>query len=345
MNGYERIHAALEGRPSDGIPITLHNFLLAAEEAGYTQGQYREDPKNISDSFIRAVEKYRYDGVLVDLDTVTLAGAAGVPVDFPEKECARSHVGNLDTLDQVKKLEPVDIARYKYVEIWLEAVRLLADHFKGEISVRGNCDQAPFSLASMMRGPQNWMLDIYDKENRELVTELLDYCCGITIQFIELMSETGADILSNGDSVAGPSMISPVMYRQFALPYEKKIAQKAHEAGLPYILHICGNTDSILSDMKESGSDGIELDYLTDIKKIYETFRDEVTLFGTIDPSGILARGTPRDVERAVRELLDIYGNEERFVLNSGCAIPSTAPSENIYAMIRTGRDYRREGK
>ena len=34
---------------------------------------------------ITAVEKYKYDGILVDIDTVTLAGAVAIPVDFPQK--------------------------------------------------------------------------------------------------------------------------------------------------------------------------------------------------------------------------------------------------------------------
>ena len=341
MNGYERIHAALQGKPSGGVPITLHNFLMAAEEAGYSQGQYREDPDKIADTFIRAVEKYRYDGVLVDIDTVTLAGSVGVPVDFPEKECARSHDGSLDNLEDVRKLPAPDVLRYKYINIWLEAVRKLADHFQGEISVRGNCDQAPFSLASMMRGAQNWMMDMLDGERQHYVTELLDYCFEAAKQFLTAMSETGADILSNGDSVAGPSMISPDMYERYALPYEKKIIDAVHGLGFPYILHICGNTGAILKYFPETGSDAMELDYLTDIDEVYDTLHDSVTLFGNIDPSGVLTYGTPEDVRRATRQLLDKYGGCSRFVLNSGCAIPATAPSENITAMIQTAREYK----
>jgi MtaA/CmuA family methyltransferase len=341
MNGYERIHAALKGGPSDGIPITLHNFLLAAEEAGYTQGEYREDPDKIADTFIRAVEKYRYDGILVDMDTVTLAGSVGVPVDFPEKECARSHDGSLDNLEDVRKLPAPDVLRYKYINIWLEAVRKLADHFKGEISVRGNCDQAPFSLASMMRGAQNWMMDMLDEERQHYVTELLDYCFEAAKQFLTAMSETGADILSNGDSVAGPAMISPDMYERYGFPYEKKIIDAVHELGFPYILHICGNTGAILRFFPKTGTDAMELDYLTDIDEVYNTLHNSVTLFGNIDPSGVLTYGTPEDVRKAVLKLLDKYGNCGRFVLNSGCAIPATAPSENITAMIQTAREYK----
>ena len=97
---------------------------------------------------------------MIDVDTVTLAGAVRVQVDFPEDQPARTHQGCLDNLEDVKSLKPPVIEQYKYIRIWLESVRLLKEYFKDEIYIRGNCDQAPFSLASMMRGAQNWMLDL-----------------------------------------------------------------------------------------------------------------------------------------------------------------------------------------
>ena len=91
MNGFERIKAAMAGKPTDKIPIMLHNFMMAARETGLTMAQYRENPKLIAKAFIKSIEKYQYDGILVDIDTVTLAGACGVTIDFPVAEPARSH--------------------------------------------------------------------------------------------------------------------------------------------------------------------------------------------------------------------------------------------------------------
>ncbi|KAA6316236.1 hypothetical protein EZS27_033425 [termite gut metagenome] len=39
MNGYQRIHSALHGIMPDRRPVMLHNFMLAAREAGYTMKQ------------------------------------------------------------------------------------------------------------------------------------------------------------------------------------------------------------------------------------------------------------------------------------------------------------------
>lgn len=58
MNGYERIMAAFEGEQPDAVPVMLHNFMMAAREAGLTMEQFRSDPKELARSFIEAVEKY-----------------------------------------------------------------------------------------------------------------------------------------------------------------------------------------------------------------------------------------------------------------------------------------------
>lgn len=339
MNGYERIAAALEGRSTDTTPVMLHNFMMAAREYGVTMDQYRNDPEIICKSFIASIEKYRFDGILVDMDTVTLAGAVGVKVDFPVDEPARNHGGNLEDLKHVKLLHPIRLENYKYVNIWLEAVQLLKSYFNDEIFIRGNCDQAPFSLASMMRGTQNWMLDLM-VEDQEWILELLEYCTEITSQFICLMAQTGCDMVSNGDSPAGPEMISPDMYEKYALPYEKRVINVAHEAGLPYCLHICGDTETILYQMLETGADAFELDYKTDVRKVFDVFHDKATLIGNIDPSGILALGTTTDVKQKTLEILEIYKSSSRFILNAGCAIPAETPPDNLRAMINTAREF-----
>jgi uroporphyrinogen decarboxylase len=339
MNGYERIKAVLNGEKPDKIPVMLHNFMLAAREHGVTMEQYRNSPKVIAETFISSVEKYHFDGILVDIDTVTLAGAVGVHVDFPVDDAARSHDGNVVNLEDVFKLKPAKVEDYKYIQVWLEAVSLLKEYYKNDLFIRGNCDQAPFSLASMMRGAQPWMLDLMMGTEEEL-SFLLEYCTDASSQFVKLMSQTGCDMVSNGDSPAGPEMISAEMYLKYAMPYSKRIVEVAHKEGVPYALHICGNTDVILEHMMLTGADALELDYKTDIAKVYDLLHDSVTFIGNVDPSGVLALGTVDDVRNKTLELLELYKNSNRFILNAGCAIPPTTPSQNLKMMIETARSF-----
>jgi uroporphyrinogen decarboxylase len=301
---------------------------------------FRSNPGELARSFIEAVERYEYDGVMIDVDTVTLAGAAGVPIDFPEDEPARVNGTRLQTLEHVAGLQPVDIGSYHGVQVWLEATRILKQYFDDQIYIRGNCDQSPFTLASLIRGISPWMMDLADPDNAECVHALLRYTTEITRQFIRLMAETGVHMTSNGDSVAGPELISPEMFREYALPYEQAIVECSHQLGFPYVLHICGDTTTILDAMIETGADGLELDYRTDAASACSKMQGRSIFIGNIDPSGVLALGTPSLVEQKTRELLELFDGNNGFILNAGCAIPPTTPPENLRAMIHTARSY-----
>jgi MtaA/CmuA family methyltransferase len=339
MDGYQRIRSALRGERPDSTPVMLHNFMMAAREAGITMRQFRQDPRAICRAFTVALENYGYDGIVVDVDTATLAGAVGVPVDFPEDLPARCAGCRLNRLEEVQDLPPVDVTEYWGVQVWLEGTRLLRSHFGNEVFIRGNCDQAPFSLACAMRSIEAWMLDVANAEKRPLVQLLLEYCTAACTQFIRLMAESGAHIVSNGDSPAGPEMVSPTIYRELALPFERRIIECAHSVGMPHFLHICGKTNRILEDMVSTGADGLELDFKTDVRLAHDVLKDKAVFIGNIDPSGVLALSAPRLVEQKTRELLDIFADTPRFILNAGCAIPSETPPENLRAMIRVARE------
>jgi len=338
MNGRERILSAFRGEEPDTVPVMLHNFMMAAREAGITMREFRERPEAIARAFIQSVERYGYDGVVVDVDTVTLAGAIGVPVDAPEDDPARVRGALVRSLAQVADLPAADIAAYPGVAVWLEATRLLKQYFGGEIAVRGNCDQAPFTLAGLVRGMDAWMMDLLDPENADDIHRLLEYCARVTTQFLRLMAGTGADILSNGDSTAGPDVVSPDIYHRFALPWEKKVVEESHRLGLPYVLHVCGNAGAILEDLLRTGADGLDLDYKTDARQARVQMGHRTVFIGNIDPSGVLALGTQADVREKTEQVLAIFAGTPRFILNAGCAIPPTTPAENLQEMISVAR-------
>lgn len=338
MTGKERVQAALEGKWTDRRPVMLHNFMMAAREAGISMKEFGENPQLAAKAFIQAAEKYELDGLLIDMSTAVLAGSLGVPVDYPEDEPARTHGTLISSLEGLASLSPIDVASDRGIQQWLEITRIVKDYFGEEKYIRGNCDQAPFSLASMVRGSQELMTDLL--LDPEKVHHLLAYTTEAGIQFIRLMAETGAHMVSNGDSVAGPEMIPPEFYREFAFPYEKELADEAHRLGLSYTLHICGDTEVILEDMVKTGADALELDYLTDIQKIYDHCHYSTLMIGNLDPSGVIKYGSKELVKQKTMELLEIYRDSPRLMINAGCAIPPDTPSENIRAMIETTHQF-----
>jgi len=62
-------------------------------------------------------------------------------------------------------------------------------------------------------------------------------------------------------------------------------------------------------------------------------------LFGNLDPSGVIARGTPALIREKTRELMKVWKPGGLFVLNAGCAIPPSTPAENIHALLAAVRE------
>jgi MtaA/CmuA family methyltransferase len=342
MNGKQRIQMALSGRMPDRTPIMLHNFLMAIRENGYTVAQYRKDPKVIANVFCNTVDKYGVDGILLEMDTALLASCVGASVDYPEDEPARVFGSMLSSASDVSRLKPVNFSSTRAMVV-LEAASRIVERIGGDCFIRGNCDQAAFSLAGLIRGLQDFMVDLLTEEP-EPIRDLLEYAYQVAADFMTLMRQTGVDMVSNGDSPASPDLISPAMYRKWAFEYEKRLADHAHSLGLPYMIHICGNTTAILPDIVATGSDALELDYRTSLDAICRATFGKTCFCGNVDPSGILCLGSRADVVRETSLLLDSQRDNPRFILNAGCAIPATTPEENLLAFVSTGRAYERRG-
>lgn len=337
MTGKQRILAALKGEMPDRRPVMLHNFMPAAKEAGYSMKQYREDPEIAAKCHLQFAEKYNLDGILFDVDTALTASTIGVPVDYPEHEPARIHETLLEDLSDIDTLPTGDISQHPRMQHAMETVRLLKKAVGEELLIRGNCDQAPFSLACLIRTPANFMMDLLlDEEN---AIKLLEYSTNIAKQVTNLMIEAGSDVVSNGESSAGPCMISPDMYDKFAKPYDMELIKTAQAQNIPYLLHICGDTTPIIQSMATMNLDAVELDYKTPIQDIYNLFGDKTTLFGNIDPSGVFFFGTPELVTEKATELLQLYKGNPRLVIGAGCALPPGTPEANIRALVKCAHE------
>ncbi len=121
---------------------------------------------------------------------------------------------------------------------------------------------------------------------------------------------------------------------------EQRPAALSHCLGCPYALHVCGNTNAILADLATTGADALELDYKTDVRLAHDLMKDSTVFIGNLDPSSVVALGAPALVETKSRELIALFGDTRRFILNAGCAIPATAPEANIRAMVHAARSW-----
>jgi MtaA/CmuA family methyltransferase len=188
----------------------------------------------------------------------------------------------------------------------------------------------------------NLMVDLALGEKPEQVHKLLDFCRQVTLRYALAQMEQGAHCTSIGDSPSSPDLISPEHYRRYAYPHVRRLVSDLKAKGVRLSYHICGNATPIITDMVGTGASIIEIDQKADMQTCKQAARGKVTLLGPVDPSQVLAHGTPELVREKSRQALQILAPGGGFVLGPGCALPATTPSENIEALIETAQEYGR---
>jgi uroporphyrinogen-III decarboxylase len=78
----------------------------------------------------------------------------------------------------------------------------------------------------------------------------------------------------------------------------------------------------------------------TDMVKAFEVLGDVVALRGNLSPS-VLTTGSPDEVDRAVKHLVDNMWNKGgKLILDAAFGLPDETPVENVRAMFAAARKY-----
>ena len=336
----ELVRRAFAGEVVERIPVMAHNFLMAVREAGYTQKEFRENPDVMVKAMTEATMKYNLDCVLLDVDTALLASACGADVMYPDDLAAVAKGEQPVPLAELPdKVKSVDLLASPRTRLYLEAAeRLAAWGNENDRFIRINTDQGPFSLACILTGMDEFMMDLLDEDCEEDINRLLDATYEVCLKMHELCFATGAHMTSYGNSSEGCSVISPALFRQFCKQRETRLAADLKARGIPYLCHICGDVNPILPDLAETGCPAYELDWKTDVNRLFEIAHGKFTLSGNVDPA-LFVTGSPEDVYAAARKVCDVFRGKGGLVLCSGCALGPQTRSENVQAFVRAAYD------
>lgn len=145
-------------------------------------------------------------------------------------------------------------------------------------------------------------------------------------------------MIGAGDAAA--SLISPQLYREFALPYEQKVCEAVHRAGGLVKLHICGNTAKLLQDMVLSGADLFNVDHVVDFDHASEIYGNASLAFkGNIDPVEDMLFATPEECEKKIMNLIK-KAQGKKYMVSAGCEIPADVSDEVFEAFCNASEKF-----
>jgi uroporphyrinogen decarboxylase len=346
VNSYERFFATLNGGETDCFPVTPYNGNFCIRVAGREPSECYTNGKCLADAQAQAWEQTAQDVIVAQSDQYYIPEALGVKTRFRPgalPEVLETAIQSLDEVDRLKPINPYSDGR---CSVYIEAVGLLAERFKGEVPIRAP-GPGPFTIAGHLLGAERFITAIAeaeadeDNENIERLQRLIGLAAEAHYCYVEACVRAGASIVQCADSLASLNMTSPLIYEKYAWPWERRFFQRINALKKDYtfatLLHICGNNTLIADKLMATGCDILEVDYQIDLLDYKKRKPEMLCLMGNLNPAGALLSGTPSDVAREANAALDAAGKGGRFFLGSGCEVAVNAPLENVQAMVKTG--------
>jgi uroporphyrinogen-III decarboxylase len=199
----------------------------------------------------------------------------------------------------------------------------------------------PWQHAATLMGVEPLIMATFD--DPAWVHELLAGLTEKKLRFIE-ESLAGAefDLIEMGGGAASSTVISPKIFRNFCLPYDRKLHDALHTVGHKLVYHTCGGMMAILELIVENGCDASETlsprgmggDAVP--SEIKRRIGDKVCLIGGMDQVNILSNQTPVEIAAEVQRLFEACGPGGGYILSASDHF-FEAPVENLRAFAAAG--------
>jgi len=328
MNSFERVMTVLRKGIPDRVPVfewVIDKNVIEAICPGGDQGDL--------------VEELDLDAIVVPQDEIrerindtTYRDEWGVIKKQSGQAYAMQIQYPLVSRSDIERYRPPDPeAAYRF-----DSLKQAVERFKGKKAIIIKLRDV-FSQPRDLRGFEQLLIDC--ALDQELVTDLVEISVSYFGRLAERAIELGADIIHTGDDIAdnhGP-FFSPQLYKEIFYPQFKKLVQRFHSTGAPYIKHSDGYLWPILDLLVDSGLDMLDpIDPLAgmDIALVKKRYGNQIGIKGNVDCAGVLQYGTPEDVAAATRACIHIASPGGGHVLSSSNSIHSGIPAHNFIAMV-----------
>jgi len=328
VTSQERLESLLtDGKPHGKnplfSPILMH---FAARFAGYTYGEFASDYKALVESNLKCLDFFDLDTVGLISDPYRETSAFGARIEFIDEGVPRCLDTIIKSLGDVEALKIPDI--YKAVRTLdrIRAAETLSRATQGNIPVIGWIE-GPLAEACDLAGISEMLMQLLI--GPDFARILLEKTTIMAKAFAKAQIEAGCQVIGMGDAIC--SQISVRDYQMYVKDRHREIVEYVHEKGGYVKLHICGNINHLLPDIKDVRPDILDLDSMVDMDQAHKILGDTMIRCGNINPVSIKDSTTER-VTALTEDLIE-KEQERRFILSGGCEIPVQTPVENLLAM------------
>lgn len=210
----------------------------------------------------------------------------------------------------------------------------------GIFSHQGGCWQD----ACNYYGTEKLIMEAFDDPAwlHEFLGIILDY----KLRFIESLKGARIDMLENGGGDGSMSVISPKLFAEFGVPYDKQTTAALQDIGIKVAYHTCGKMMAQLDLVKETGCDASET--LTppemggdaDLRKIKEVLGDSMCLIGGFDQQQGFERGSSENIRQQIEKCWEQAGPGGGYIMAASDHF-FEGETENIQTYVDIAKEFR----
>lgn len=342
MRSIDRVRGVIAGKPVDHLPVQPVIMMFAAKHAGIPYIDYTLDGRKMAAAQRKLVEDFGIDCLLTCSDParelIDIAGDGSVAWMEEQGPAIREERAALLDKARLKTFRVPDPMGGGRMHDRIKAIEVLRQDIGKEFSIVGWVE-GPLALAAELRGLSRVMTDFLDDAG--FVADLMNFTSEVAIHYAAAQIEAGADTIGMSDAAA--SMMGPDHYGNFLLPWQRRVLESIKKKHPEVItrLHMCGNTDVLISQMRELPVDIYELDFPVNLPAARAALGPNRVICGNISTTVELMEGPPSRVYDAARTCHKTCGRYH--IVGSGCEVSPLTPPENLRAMVQYSREHNPE--
>lgn len=204
----------------------------------------------------------------------------------------------------------------------------------------GSISLAPFDIiGDTLRGTKGVMLDMYRKPD-----ELIAACDAVIPAALQLAVDNaifrGSPFVFIPLHKGADGFMSNKQFEQFYWPSFKKLLKGIVDQGLVPMPFVEGGYNHRLDIIAESDLPSRIIWWFdqTDMKDVKEKLGGKFTIGGNI-PASMFATGTPEDIDKYCKDLIELCAPGGGFFLAPGAVVDQSKP-ENFHAFIQSTKKY-----
>ena len=331
LSARERVLKFLNGEKVDRPPVFsgMGNVIKPVlDKYGIVFSRVHRDPELMAKAAAGMYREFGFECAVVPFDLGVEAEALGAKMNFyDEVEGLLYPTVKEKSVEVVEDVKiPEDLANAGRIPVVTGAIKALRKELGDEVAI-GTYALGPFTLAGQVKE-----LDALFEESflePEKTGQLLAKLSEFIVKLFKIYHDAGADYFTLREMGGTSDVMSPKSFRSLIKPHLVDIIAAMPR---PSILHICGDTNSIIKDMAECGADALSVDQKNCITETREKLGSEMIILGNFDPIKVLHKGEAKDVGPAVLESLKGGAS----AVWPGCDLWPEVPKENMEALVST---------